>query len=68
VKNGPAGVLLIAALVAGSSGLFGLATGLNRPTISGMRTIDLIHLLATGAGLGVGLISLILYFAHRREG
>ena len=41
-------------------GLFSLATGLNRPTIANMRTIDLIHLLGTGACLGVGLVGLVM--------
>ena len=47
-------------------GLFFLAVGLNRPSIANMRTIDLIHLLATGACLGVGLVALVLYFVRRR--
>jgi hypothetical protein len=49
-------------------GLFSLATGLSRPTIADMRTIDLVHLLATGACLGVGLVSLVMYFRGRRPG
>ena len=60
--------LLIAASVGGGSGLFGLATGLNRPSIANMRMIDLVHLLATGAGLGVGLLSLGLLLVGRRQG
>jgi hypothetical protein len=58
---------LLGALIAGGAGLFGLWTGLNRPTISGMRTIDLLHLLVTGAGLGVGLMSLVLYLRGRTD-
>jgi hypothetical protein len=57
---------LVGALLCGGVGLFSLYTGLNRPTISGMRTIDLMHLLATGAGLGAGLVLLVLSF--RRAG
>jgi hypothetical protein len=59
---------LFAAFFGGGLGLFSLATGPNRPTISGMRTIDLVHLLATGACLGVGLVSLVLYLVGRRTG
>lgn len=49
-------------------GLLFLAIGLNRPTIADMRTVDLIYLLATGACLGAGLMAVVLYFIHRREG
>ena len=49
-------------------GLFSLYTGLNRPSIANMRTIDLVHLLATGACLGVGLVWLVLYLVGRRTG
>jgi hypothetical protein len=49
-------------------GLFFLALGFNRPTIANMRTIDLIHLLATGACLGVGLAALIMCIVGRRQG
>lgn len=48
-------------------GLFFLAIGLNRPSIANMRTIDLVHLLATGALLGVGLVVLIMNLVHRRS-
>lgn len=49
-------------------GLFNLAVAFNRPTIQNMRTIDLIHLLATGACLGVGLAALIMCIVGRRQG
>lgn len=49
-------------------GLIFLGTGLNRPTISNMRTVDLLHLLATGACLGVSLVGAIVYLASRRAG
>lgn len=49
-------------------GLFFLAVGLNRPTIADMRTIDLVHLLATGGCFGVGLVALVLYFRGHRPG
>ena len=49
-------------------GLMFLAIGLNRPTIANMRTIDLVHLLATGACLGVALVAVVLHFVRRREG
>jgi hypothetical protein len=51
--------LLFAAFLNVSLGLFSLATGINRPTIANMRTIDLVHLLATGACLGIGLVALL---------
>ena len=63
-RRGP----LIAGLFAGGMGLFCLATGLNWPTIASMRTIDLVHLLATGAGLGVRLVGVILSLVRRRTG
>jgi hypothetical protein len=52
-------------------GLFSLATGLNRPTIANMRTIDLVHLLATGVCLGggmAGLVALVVILVSRRKG
>ena len=49
-------------------GVFFLATGLNRPTIANMRTVDLGHLLAVGANLGAGLVVLVLHFVLRRQG
>ena len=58
--------LLGVAMGAGFGILF-LAIGLNRPTIANMRTIDLVHLLATGACFGVALVSVVLYFVRRRE-
>jgi hypothetical protein len=56
---------LVAAFVNLGLGLFFLAIGLNRPSIANMRTIDLGHLLATGAMLGVGLAALVLFFVFR---
>ena len=49
-------------------GLLFLVIGLNRPSIANMRTIDLVHLLATGACLGMGLVALVLFFVGRRTG
>jgi hypothetical protein len=49
-------------------GLFSLYTWLNRPSIANMRTIDLVHLLATGGCLGVGLVWLVLFLVGRRTG
>jgi hypothetical protein len=49
-------------------GIIFLASGLSRPTISSMRTIDLLHLLSTGMCLGAGLAGLIVNLASRREG
>ena len=55
-------------LIAGGLGLFNLAIGLNRPSIANMRTVDLLHLLATGALLGVALTAGVLYLVGRRKG
>jgi len=54
--------LLGAALFNVCLGLFFLETGLNRPTIANMRTIDLVYLLATGALLGISLMLVALAF------
>jgi hypothetical protein len=59
---------LVAVWIGFGMGLFSLATGLNRPTIANMRTLDLVHLLATGACLGVGLVALVLFLRDRRKG
>jgi hypothetical protein len=59
---------LLAACIGGGIGLFSLFTGLNRPTIANMRTVDLIHLLGTGACLGVALVGVVLYLVGRRKG
>jgi hypothetical protein len=51
-------------------GLLLLANGLmgGRPGIANMRPVDLIYLLGTGGCLGAGLVAVVWYFAHRREG
>ena len=59
---------LVGVFIGVGMGLFFLAIGLNRPSIANMRTIDLVHLLATGACLGVGLVALGLYLVGRRTG
>jgi hypothetical protein len=55
---------LVAVFVGFGLGLFSLATGFNRPSIANMRTIDLVHLLATG----VGLVALVVCLIGRRKG
>jgi hypothetical protein len=59
---------LVVVLFNGGLGLLFLVIGLNRPTISNMRSIDIVHLLATGACLGVALVTLVLYLIGRRTG
>jgi hypothetical protein len=59
---------LVAVFACLGLGLLGLASGFDRPSIANMRTLDLVHLLATGAGLGVGLAALVSYFVGRRTG
>ena len=49
-------------------GVLFTATGLNRPSIANMRTVDLVHLLGAGANLGAGLALLVLHFVLRRQG
>ena len=56
------------AAVSGGLGLFFLAIGLNRPSIANIRTVDMVHLLATGALFGVALASVILFLRARRKG
>jgi hypothetical protein len=58
---------LAAVFVGFGMGLLSLATGLNRPSIASMRTIDIVHLLASGMCLGVGLMALIVYLIGRRK-
>lgn len=59
---------LVGVFVGVGLGLLFLAIGLNRPSIANMRTVDLVHLLATGACLGAGLVALVLYLVGRRKG
>ena len=59
---------LFAVLVPGGLGLVFLFMSLSRPTIANMRFHDLVRLLATGGCLGVGLVTLILYFRGHRWG
>ena len=58
---------LIAGFFSLSMGFLSLYTGLSRPTIANMRTVDLVHLLGTGFSWGVGLMALIIYFVHFRK-
>ena len=65
LRRGP----LLAASLSGGLGLLFLAIGLNRPSIANMRTVDLVHLLGTGACLGVALMGVVLYLVvGRRKG
>ena len=58
---------LFGAFIGGGFGLFNLVVGLNRPSIANIRTIDLVHLLATGACFGVALAAVVVYFRCRRQ-
>ena len=49
-------------------GAISLFNAFNRPSIASMRTLDLVHLLATGACLGMGLMALIMFLVSRRTG
>jgi hypothetical protein len=59
--------LLWAACFGGLMGFISLASGLSRPSIAEMRTVDLIHLLATGGCLGACLLALGLYIGILRR-
>jgi hypothetical protein len=59
---------LAVALVGVSLGFLFLASGLNRPSISSMRTIGIVNLLATGGGCGAGLVGLVASFVGRCTG
>ena len=59
--------LALAFVLVGLGVLF-TATGLNRPSIANMRTVDLVHLLGTGTCIGVGLVALVPFFIVRRKG
>lgn len=67
-EEGPRRPPVAVALVGLPLGIFFLAIGLNRPSIANMRTIDLVHLLATGACLGAGLAGLVVFLVGRRKG
>ena len=67
-EDRPRRVPLSAAIPGLVLGLMFLAIGLNRPTIANMRTVDLLHLLATGACLGAGLVAVVLCLVGRRTG
>jgi hypothetical protein len=64
----PRRVPLSAAIPGFVLGLMFLAIGLNRPSIANMRTLDLVHLLGTGACLGAGLVAVALNLVGRRTG
>jgi hypothetical protein len=59
---------LVVVFVVIGLGLLLLATGFNRPSIANMRTVDLVHLLGTGACLGAGLVALVVNLVRRRKG
>jgi hypothetical protein len=58
---------LVGAFVGVGLGVLFLAIGFNRPSIANMRTIDLVHLLGTGACLGAGLVALVVNLVGRRS-
>jgi hypothetical protein len=59
---------LAAAIPGFGLGLLFLAIGFNRPSISNLRTVDLMYLLGTGGCLGVGLAGLVQFLVDRRKG
>jgi hypothetical protein len=65
-KERPPRPLLVAFINFGL-GLLILCNGFSRPTIANMRTLDLVHLLAAGAGFGAGLAWLAVFLYGRRK-
>jgi formate-dependent nitrite reductase membrane component NrfD len=59
---------LLTAFFCGGMGLLFLVSGLSRPSIANMRMIDLVHLLVTGAWLGVTLVVVFMYLVFHRKG
>ena len=59
---------LLGAFLGVGLGILFLFIALNRPSIANMRTIDLVHLLATGAYFGVALVTVVWYVVGRRKG
>jgi hypothetical protein len=57
--------LLPVIFVGGASSLVGLLGLLGRPSVSNIRTVDIIHLIATGVSLGAFLVTLVLFFVFR---
>jgi hypothetical protein len=60
--------LLISAFVNVGLGILFLAIGLNQPSIANVRPVVLVNLFAAGACLGMGLMTLVLFFVLRRHG
>jgi hypothetical protein len=59
---------LVGVFVGFGLGLLFLAIGLNRPSIANLRTVDLVHLLGTGACMGAALVALVRSFIVRGKG
>jgi hypothetical protein len=60
--------LLPVIFVSGASALVGLLGLLGRPSVANIRTVDLVHLIATGVCLGAALVALVLFFVFRYRG
>jgi putative copper export protein len=45
--------------------IISLITLFNRPSVANVRTVDVVHLLATGAWLGATLVALVGFFVGR---
>jgi hypothetical protein len=58
---------LLVAFINFGLGLLILCNGFSRPSIANMRMLDLVHLLAAGAGLGAGLAWLAVFLYGRRK-
>jgi hypothetical protein len=59
---------LVGAFVNLGLGLLFLFIGLNQPGIANVRPVVLVNLLAAGACLAMGLMSLVLFLVVRRQG
>jgi hypothetical protein len=57
--------LLYAFFTGGAFALLSLLSLLGRPSVANMRTVDIVHLLATGVCLGAALVALALFLVFR---
>ena len=60
--------LLYVFFASGAFSLVSLLSLLGRPSVANIRTVDLVHLIATGVCLGAALVALVLFFVFRYHG
>ena len=52
----------------GAMTLLSLLGLLGRPSVANIRTVGIVHLIATGVSLGAALVALVLFFVFRHRG